>query len=267
VLVFLRDLKRNFRSWLVWTAAVAGLVGLYMTIYPSLAGQNEALSKFIAAMPEKLRAAFNMQLFSSGNGVLDFYAVKGLAIVLLAGGIYAVQLVAGATAKEESDKTIEFLLSKPVTRKALMTGKVAVVGLYIVLFNVVVTAAGYVAMRLVDVGAFSLQGYLLLASSSLLIDLAIAAVMLCASVFVTKYKRLFPLGVGLVLVAYILSVVAKLSIKLDPLRWLSPFGWADPAEILNRMAIAPVYLVLFTVLTVGLVAATYVFYDRKDIIV
>ncbi len=264
--VFVRELRRNFKPWLIWSLSLGGFVALMMAIFPSIAAQGQDLMELLKAYPPAMLKAFNLDRLDMGD-VLGYYATEGFILASLVSAIYSIQLASGLLAKEESDKTIEFLLARPVTRTTIVTGKAAVAGLYIVSLNVVQTVVAYISFEAVKTGPYSVKAFLALAAGGLLIDLTFAALGLAVAVFVTKAKALYPLGIGLVLGTYILSVMAKLTSKLAPLRWLSPFSYADTADILEKGAIGGTYLALFLGLIVALTAAAYAVYRRKDITV
>ncbi|HEY3316428.1 MAG TPA: ABC transporter permease subunit [Bacillota bacterium] len=264
--VFKREIRRNFRSWAIWTASIVGYLALIMSVFPSMVAQGKDLSKFFEAFPKAMLSAFSLDKLNFAD-VLGFYATEGTILLLLASSIYAIQLASGILAKEESDKTIEFLLAKPITRTSLVTQKTAAALIYVVALNVVQAIAAYITVELVKSGPYSAKALWMLSLGGLLINLTFAAVGLLISVFVTKIKSLYPLGLGLVLGAYMLNVTAKLTEKLDVLKWFSPFSYADTADLVTKQSITPVHWVLFAVLIVGSVAATYVFYNRKDITV
>ncbi|MHB8947181.1 MAG: ABC transporter permease subunit [Bacillota bacterium] len=264
--IFLRELRRNFRPWLIWSVSLGAFVAMMMAIYPTIASQSANLREMMKMYPPAMLKAFNLDRLDMAD-VLGYYATEGFILAALISAIYSVQLASGLLAKEESDKTIEFLLAKPVTRTTIVTGKAVVAALYIIGLNGLQTLAALASFEAVKTGPYSVKAFLALAAGGLLIDLTFAALGLAVAVFVTKAKALYPLGIGLVLGTYILSVMAKLSSKLSALRWLSPFSYADTGDILEKGAIGGAYLTLFVVLIVALTAVAYTVYNRKDIAV
>ncbi len=68
--------------------------------------------------------------------MLGFYATYFVYYVPLIGGIYAYYLGGRLLANEEQDKTAEFLLSRPLSRNAIVGTKLMVYTFYIAGFNV-----------------------------------------------------------------------------------------------------------------------------------
>lgn len=67
-----------------------------------------------------------------------FYGSKGHLIVILMGSIFAVYLSSSLLGKEEDDKTIEYLLSKPITRNEIYCAKYMAFVTIITMFNIVI---------------------------------------------------------------------------------------------------------------------------------
>ncbi len=140
----------------------------------------------------------------------------------------------------------------------------AAVGLLVAALNLVEAVAGLAGLAFVK-AAYGPREFWLLAAGGLLVNLTFATIGFVLACFVTRPRVLYPASAGLVLFAYIAGVMAKLAPKLGALRWLSPFNYADPPEILATKAIGGGYLALFAVLIIGLTAAAFALYDRKDI--
>ena len=56
----------------------------------------------------------------------------------MAGGIYAAILGVSSLAKEESEGTVEFLYSKPVTRSRIVTAKILANAFYTFLYFIII---------------------------------------------------------------------------------------------------------------------------------
>ena len=266
MVIFVREFRRNLQSWLVWTVILIAIAVSVVSAFPSVAQSQADAQKVLAGFPKGLLAALGLDRTSMFT-FLGYYAVKGLTLTTLLSGIYAMLLAAGIIAKEESDKTIEFLLARPITRTGLVAGKVAGAWLLIILLNVVETIAVYAGAAHFEVGDYNGKAFLLLAAGGLLVDLSFAAFGFVLAVLVVRPRALYSLSVGTVIAAYMLNIVSKLSPKLEGLRWLSPFAYADPPDIISRQTIGGTDLALFAVLIVGLTAAAFLLYQRKDITV
>ncbi|MBB6715985.1 ABC transporter permease subunit [Clostridium gasigenes] len=82
----------------------------------------EKLTEMMDVMPKALLKAVGMDNLNMTK-IEGFYGSKGYLIVILMGSIFAVYLSSSLLVKEEDDKTIEHLLSKPITRNEIYCAK------------------------------------------------------------------------------------------------------------------------------------------------
>ena len=115
--MFSRELKVNFKSFLIWTLVIITFYLVVFLVYPSIINgeEVESLNEMMKAFPEDLLKAFNMDLASieSADGWLKS---EGFVFILLIIGCYAGILGSNILLKEESDKTIEYLAVMPTKR-------------------------------------------------------------------------------------------------------------------------------------------------------
>ncbi|TXK86222.1 ABC transporter permease subunit, partial [Parageobacillus sp. SY1] len=108
-------LLRAVKSLIIWSIVLSGLILLTLSIYPQFAEQQKEMTKLLEAYPESIKKAFGMNELNMGD-LMGFYGIEIYMISTLLGSIYSAILASNILAKEENEKTIEFLLSKPVTR-------------------------------------------------------------------------------------------------------------------------------------------------------
>ncbi|WP_253199642.1 ABC transporter permease [Clostridium gasigenes] len=97
----------------------------------------EKLTEMMDVMPKALLAAVGMDNLNMTK-IEGFYGSKGHLIVTLMGSIFAVYLSSSLLVKEEDDKTIEYLLSKPITRNEIYCDKYMAFVTIITMFNIVI---------------------------------------------------------------------------------------------------------------------------------
>jgi len=267
MIIFLRELKRNRNAFIIWTVLTILLIFSQMAVYPSfaensLASQEALLAKYPAALVD----AFGIAEIDMSN-VLGYFAVKIFPLVALVGSIYIMLLATGILSKEQGEKTIEFLLSKPISRKSVVTSKLLCVLFYTTLYNLTLYLSTFGMLEIYKNEAYSLTVHLLLWVSLFLLNAVFAAIGFLISVFVIKTKTNYPISIGVVIGSYLISVVASSSEKVESLKYLSFFKYSDAAEIVANEGIAPVYLVLFAILIIISVSLSYFIFNRKRITV
>lgn len=264
--IYQREMRVNAKGLIIWCTILAGLGILVMAFFPTIAKQAETLQQLMASMPSALLEAFGLQKISLTD-ILGFYASKQYPTITLFGSIYAIMLASGILSKEDSDRTIEFLLSKPVTRDAIVTSKWLSVVTLILIFNIVISIIMFIALQIVKINDFNIPVFLLLCIGPLLMHFTFASIGLLLSVVVRKTRSILPLALGIVLVSYFLGIAAALSEKLDFLKYFSPFKYADAIDIITNQRIEPLYLVLMLAINAAAVLLTYSIYRRKDILI
>lgn len=260
--IFLRELKANLKSLLIW----GGIVLLFVTVgfskFSAFEGNPELLA-MLEGMPPALLAAFNLKAFNLTT-VTGFLGLMFTYFSLLL-SIAAVMWGTDIITKEERDRTVEFSLTLPVTRNRVVTAKtlaatVNCIGLLIITWGIVLANAAkyqpdrefYKFLSLSMLALFILQ----------MIFLAIGIFLGCA---MKQYKRASSIAVSLILGTYFLYIIAGLNKDLEFLKYFSPFKYFNPATLLRESRIELVFLgVSMGIIAVSLVGA-YVSYSRRDL--
>lgn len=261
--IYWRELSINRQAMLIWSVILAGLGILMIAFFPTIAQQAESMQQLMAGMPQGLLAAFGMDKISLTD-ILGYYSTEWYTTLTLFGSIYAIMLASGILSKEENDKTIEFLLSKPVSRSEILGVKLLSIITLITVFNLLITVVMYISLEVFKTDDYSLTLFLLLSLAALLLHLTFASIGFLASVIIRRSQKVLPFSLGLVMVSYFLGIAAVLSEKLDFLKYFSPFKYVEAVDILTQQRIDPKYLIIMVLINVIAVAMSYYLYRRKD---
>lgn len=261
--IYRRELAVNRQSMLIWFVILAGLGILVIAFFPTVAKQAESIQKLMAGLPKGIMAAFGLGGVSITD-ILGYYATKQYTTLTLFGSIYAIMLASGILSKEEGEKTIEFLLSKPVSRSEIISAKLLSIVTLVAVFNILITIVMYISLETVKTATYSIRVFLLFSLAAFLLHLTFASLGFLASVLIRHSQKVLPFSLGLVLLTYFLSIVSALSTKLDFLKYISPFKYVDAVDILTGHRIKPEYLVLMLLINLLAVALSYYFYQHKD---
>ena len=105
---------------MIWTGIAVGFTIMIISLYPSFKDMGVEMGK---AIPEEMAKAFNMDM-SSWQEISGYYKTYfGFHIIIIL-SIFACSFGASIVSKEETDRTSEFLLSKPLSRKDVFLTKV-----------------------------------------------------------------------------------------------------------------------------------------------
>lgn len=257
-----RELNVNFKSFVIWSAIIVSFMVMYFAMYPSMTADTDALEQMLQAMPKGLLEAFGFDI-SKFSSALGFYSSEPYMMVTLLGSVYASMLGANILSKEASDKTSEYLLSKPVTRSQIITAKYITMVIYIIAFNVMVSATSLISLILLN--DFNFEIWLYLSIAPILMALTFSSLVFLISVFIKKSRKAMSVALGISIGTYFLLVISRVSDKLEFLKYLSPYEYFDSNYIYDNKHLNLNYLILSIIIVIITTALSYFFYSKKDI--
>ena len=263
--MFKRELKINLKSFVIWTSILIGLFLVVFLVYPSII--NSANIKMIDEMmkifPEEMLKAFNMDI-STIDSAFGWLKTEGFVFVLLITGVYSGILGSNILLKEESDKTIEYLNSVPVTRKNIVLNKILCGLFYIILMIVIIGIFNFIGLSLS--GEFDRKSYILLSITPLFSSIVIFAICLFLSTFTHKTKKTLGISLGIVFVSYFLNVISEIGESTEFLKYISIFTLADIRNVILNVSINPILVVLAICITVIFMILTMICYEKKELV-
>ena len=130
--VFRLELKNTWKSTLKWTIALSGITFILLAFFPSM--QTESMKELAGAKMEgldpALLEAFGLAELTDFTIITNFFGYV-LQYITLAIMVFVTQIAVHSLIKEETDGTIEFLYSKPISRSTLLWQKTLANGLFV----------------------------------------------------------------------------------------------------------------------------------------
>ena len=258
--VFKHELRQGRSALIIWTAAISFMLGICIVIYPEMSTQMGDISAMFADMGS-FSQAFGMDRINFGE-FLGFFGVECGNVLGLGGAFFASLLGISALAKEEKEHTAEFLLTHPVSRTRVITEKLCAVIVQIVIMNLAVIAVTALSVLIIGEAAY-IKTFALLFLSFFLMQLEVAAVTFGISAFLRRGS--LGIGLGLAAVFYFMNIVANLIDETKFLKYITPFGYTESADIIADGALNGGYLAVGMALAaIGVILAFWK-YGRKDI--
>ena len=263
--MFKREMKINFKNFMIWTLVLIGLFLVVFLVYPSMVNSEnmQMMDEMMKVFPEEVLKAFNMDI-SSIDTAFGWLKTEGFVFVLLITGIYSGILGSNILLKEENDKTIEYLNSLPVTRNKIVWSKIFCAITYIILMIVTLGIFNYVGLSLS--GDFDKKMYALLSITPIFSSIVIFAVCLFLSTYTHKTKKTLGFSLGIVFVSYFLQIISEMSESTEFLKYISIFTLADIRNVIVDIQINPVMVILSIVLTIILITFTLIRYNKKELV-
>ena len=258
--LFLHELKRDRIKLIIWSAVIASMLLISIIIYPQMTSQMDEMGDMFSEMGG-FSAAFNMDKVNFGR-YDGYFAVECGNVLGLGGAFFAALLGIAALAKEERERTAEFLLTHPVSRTYVVFAKlIAVIAEVLILDLVVVLAATAGTLAIGE--DFPEKLFLNVFAGYLLMQIEIACVMFGISAFL--HGNGIGIGLGAAFVLYFMNIIANLTDDAGFLRYITPFSYADGTSIVASGRIEIKYLIPGIVYTVAGIVIAFVKYNKKDI--
>jgi ABC-2 type transport system permease protein len=224
---------------------------------------NPDLLAILDSLPPAVLSAFSVNAFNLTT-VSGFFGIMityfGL-ILCIAAAMWG----SGIISKEERDKTVEFSLTLPVTRGRLVTAKLAAMVVNCIILLLVTWGITLVSSqryqpdseyyRFVALGMLS---FLILQ----MIFLALGVFLGCA---MKKHKQAGSMAVWLLLGSYFLSILIGLNKDLDFLKYLTPFKYFDPAQLLRDSRLGMPFVLLSVAVIAACLVGAYASYAKRDL--
>jgi ABC-2 type transport system permease protein len=260
--IFWHELRTYRRTTIIWAASLSMLVVVFMSMFPAFTIDVNQTKDLLQHLPGVVRDAFGISLH-------NFFSIYGffsylLSFVAIAGAIQSMNLGVGILSKEEANKTIDFLLTKPVARKTVVTSKLLAAICLLLMTNIVflivstIAAAG-ISKDSLDIGLFVQIGLILG-----LIQLIFMSLGFMLAVIIPKIKSVISVSLPTVFSFFIIGSFGTI-LGNDNVKYLSPFKFFDPQYIISNGHIDPKFLLIEAACVIVLIAASYLLFIKKDI--
>lgn len=260
-----RELKINKNSLIIWTSISLMLLLFAYIIYNNMMNSKnlEALNEMLKVMPEELLKMFNMDIVGIDT-VFGWFKTEGYIFIALFTCLYSAILGSHILFKEESDKTIEFLHSKPITRNNIVTAKILAGLINIGIMFFIITIFNVTALSFYDNTDTKL--FLILTIAPILSALPFFFITLFISTFFKKTSKTNGIGIGLVLINYFILMIANISEQTKFIKYFSIFSLSDSREIILNNNLSPISIIISILISIIAAFGIYYRYNKKDLV-
>lgn len=258
--VLRHELRQGWKGLAIWTGCIGFFVVICVLMYPQMEQQMSEVNAMFASMGA-FTAAFGMDRLNFGT-LTGFYAVECGNILGIGGALYAAMTGAGILAKEEQTGTAEFLLTHPVTRFAVTAGKLAALMLQILILNILVYGMAIACVAAIG-DAIPWKELTLLHLAYLLVQVELGGICFGISAFCRRGS--LGVGMGLAIGMYFVNILANITEEAEFLKYITPYGYAEGADILAEEKLNAVYVLIGLALCAAGILTAFWQYRRKDI--
>lgn len=261
--IFFRELKAHRKSLVVWAVSITAFMFMSMAKYSALATDASASQELMKAFPPTIQAVFGM----TGLDMTTMTGYYGICFIFIAVmlAIHAGMLGAEIVAKEESDKTAEFLYVKPISRARALTAKLlAGLVLLAIIFTVThIATAGSIAS--VNHGIVPTKELAVFEQALAVIQVLFFSIGVFFAAAFKFPKKAAAVTAGIVFLCYIANVVYCLSPNFEWFKNLSPFAYFNAPAIIAQGTLDSGYVLLCAIVCVAAIGYAYLGYTSRDI--
>lgn len=259
--IFLHELKAYRKSIIIWSTSMAALAVMYIFIFNGISEDIETFKNLLKSMPEVVRKLLSIYVdsISTLEGFYSFVFVY----VVLCGAIQAMNIGVSIVSKEVREKTADFLLTKPVSRKSILTFKLLAALASLAITNIIYLAITIPSALTVKT-EFSMKIFLMISGTLFFVQLMFMSLGVIMSIVVGKIKSVISVSLSTVFSFFIISMLGSV-IGDEAVRYISPFKYFDLAYIVKNAAYETSFIIVGIIFVISAIAVSYLVYLKKDI--
>lgn len=257
-----KEIKDNLKGIIIWLSILSLLIIMILTLHPVIISKMDMMNEMLEQFPKELVNAFNLNN-TDFNNILNYFIYE-FQFILLASTIYAGVLGANIISKEENEKTIQLLYSKPISRFNILLGKLTVVFQYLIIFNLIlfiITSSCILIIGSQNVDYLTLFNIFV---GLLLTQVTFASIGILIATLLKKPKNAPMITGGIIVVTFFLGIISKITDKVANLIYLSPVNYLLEGNFISRGYMEIKYILILSILTIISIIISIIRYNKKD---
>lgn len=261
--VLKREIRGSIKSLLIWSAIIIAFIAAGLYKYTGLGASGMDISILIESMPKMVLAIFGFTSFDL-NKAMGFYGII-FQYIMLMGGFFAANIGFNTLVKEERDKTTEFLMVRPISRRQIVIEKWIANFIEIIIFIGVSFIASIIGLKFVVPEENLISVLLNLHIALLLILFFIMTMGLLIAAVMKKTSKVSGLVMGLVFMFYMLGILIDFNENFEVLRVLCPLKYFSISGIIDGKSSSIIYYLITIIGGVGLSILSIPVYEKRDL--
>jgi ABC-2 type transport system permease protein len=263
--IFIRELRANRKSLLIWCGAQFFLIYAGMFKYGSIAGSNVDLNALLGQFPKGLLSIFGMGQLDLSR-IEGFYSIVFLYFMLLA-AIHAAMLGAVLISKEERDHSADFLFAKPIRRNQVITAKLAAGLLNILVFNLLTFAASLYCISINNGGNSLSDKISIMMLALLMLQLLFLCFGAALGAVLKTTQKATSMITGVLLGTFFVAIGVDIDERIAFLKYVTPFKYFEASSLMYGGRYQVSSIIICTVLTGLFLYVTYAKFGQRDLTV
>lgn len=261
--IYLKELRDLRKALIFWALAIIAFMVSAMSKYQGYQKSGTSINDLLASLPAGLSAVLGfkgLDVASEGG----FYAMCALYLSIML-GVHAVLLGSSIIAKEETEKTIEFLDSRPVSRNRILFAKLLAALTAVVFLNLFTSLTSIVTVPLFTEGPSIASDIWFLTPSVLLIQLWFLLIGAAFAAIMRRPRHAGMYSGAVLLGTFVISAAVDMTEKLSFLRYSTPFKYFDAKTIFAQHSYELQYIVITVVAFAVMLAGSSLAYKGRDL--
>ena len=260
--IIFHELKSNLKGFIIWVFSLGLLFWVASFEYEFMANSEE-----IGAAME----SFDFLFEALAGTVVDITTPEGyLSLVsiyiYLPLAIFSGLLGSNIIAKEERDKTAEYLFTLPVKREKVLLSKLIVALFYTILINVTLLTITYFAFGQLGTSSSYNAFVFNMAVGVLITQLIFMVIGMAISAILEQYKKSGSITIGILMGTFMLNVLIGLTDKIDFMKYVTPFKYFSVDQMLEG-DFKLVFIFISLALIISCVSSVFYFYKKRDLFI
>jgi len=252
------------KKWI--TLLMGGMIGGMAFVVIAMIGEMD-FEALMAGFPPELMAIFGLDDFSNPY---SFLSVEVFTIIWMLVGIYLITFTSLIVPQEIEEKTMELLLSKPITRTKFLSAKIVSIYVIIAILLAIgfLMTSGFLPLSpdFVEEGLYFDRLWAAYVAVVLFLGLISMFTLFCSTIFLHS-KKAMVLGIVVLFVMFFIDGFYGYLEELENLKWFTIFYYYDPTAYLVDPDLA-YYIRDLIVLASGNIVfliGSIIVFNKKDI--
>ncbi|MBN4062962.1 MAG: hypothetical protein COA82_07390 [Alkaliphilus sp.] len=251
----------NRSNLIVWSIILAFTCFFIVAAFPGEASSLQ-FAKMLDDLPEAISAMVGDAIYMEPvDGWLQMNLYSMLALIL---AFYTISFVCGIVSREIDKREIEFTLSLPIKRWKLIYARF----LMFAIFSLILLSIVFISLLSILIAYghdINVLNHFFVFVNVFVVNLMIGGAVLLLSIFFSDYNRALMVGIGFVMVSYILDLLMKAAGSESILRYLSVFYYMDSSSVLLGRGIDIINIVVPVVASLCLVWISSIVFKKKEV--
>lgn len=258
--LFKREWKSYLKPTIIWSIGLILLVTIAFYKIDGMSSIEGGMGAMMDAFPPALQAIFGLGVdYSSGIGLYSFIHLY----ILIALSFHAALLGASLFAKEEHDKTFEFLYVKGMKRTTILIIKI-LAGITIILFlNIICYVSTFASLSIIgkSVSIGDIFPYII---GIFLAQLFFFSLTFLLSFMLPNNRKSGMIACNIISFMLLITMYAKLGGNVDLLNKASIFYYMDSQQLKQGIEIIPFVSILF--ISLGCLGLSITKHNHRDLL-